>query len=224
MTIRAKLATAIVVAVAGLALTAGVGIWGMNSLGAKFDDVQEAGEARALALELKYDITDFNGWQTAYGYDNGESRPIFLRSVERFRADIATARKKLTSPAEQTHLDEVDAAFDDFMALDAVAYRALQEGDDEEVRRLFLGPEIGNFQRAAAAAQKLSALEATRAVETDKAFTEARTDALRLLILASIVAAVLVALLLVTAFDLARAAEKTLADSPPPDEPAAGAG
>jgi len=79
MTIRAKLATAIVVAVTGLALTAGVGIWGMNSLGDKFDDVRAAGEAQALALELKYDITDFNGWQTAYGYDDGASRPIFLR-------------------------------------------------------------------------------------------------------------------------------------------------
>ena len=42
MTIRAKLVTAMVVAVAGLALTAGVGIWGMNSLGDKFDDVREA--------------------------------------------------------------------------------------------------------------------------------------------------------------------------------------
>jgi hypothetical protein len=31
---------------------------------------------------------------------------------------------------------------------------------------------------------------------------------------------VLVALLLVTAFDLARAAERTLAAAPPPDEPA----
>ena len=83
MTIRAKLATAIVVAVAGLALTAGVGIWGMNNLGEKFDDVRTAGDAQALALRLKFGITDFNGWQTAYGYDNGASRAIFLRSVGR---------------------------------------------------------------------------------------------------------------------------------------------
>ena len=133
MTIRAKLVTAIVVAVAGLALTAGVGIWGMNSLGDKFDDVREAGQAQALALELKYDITDFNGWQTAYGYDNGASRPIFLRSVMRFREDLATAKNELTTPAEQKLLRDIERAFNAFMALDVVAYRALQNGNADEV-------------------------------------------------------------------------------------------
>ncbi len=221
MTIRAKLATAIVVAVTGLALTAGVGIWGMNSLGDKFDDVRAAGEAQALALELKYDITDFNGWQTAYGYDHGASRPIFLSSVATFREDLATAKDELTSPAEQKLLGEIEKAFNAFMALDVVAYRALQNGNTEEVKRLFLGPEIRNFQSAADGAEQLASLEAARAASTEKAFEDAQDDALRLLILASIVAAVLVALLLVTAFDLARAAERTLAGSPPPEEPAA---
>jgi hypothetical protein len=220
MTIRAKLATAIIVAVTGLALTAGVGIWGMNSLGDKFDDVREAGEAQALALELKYDITDFNGWQTAYGYDNGASRPIFLRSVASFREDLATAKTELTSPAEQQLLADIEDAFNAFMRLDVVAYRALQNGRADEVRRLFLGPEIANFQQAAKGAEDLAELEAARAESTDKAFEDAQTDALRLLILASIIAAVLVALLLVTAFDLARAAERTIAASPP-EEPAA---
>jgi hypothetical protein len=219
MTIRAKLATAIVVAVAGLALTAGVGIWGMNSLGDKFDDVREAGQAQALALELKYDITDFNGWQTAYGYDNGASRPIFLRSLARFREDLATAKDELTSPAEQKLLGDIEQAFNAFMALDVVAYRALQNGNADEVKRLFLGPEIKNFQQAADGAEELATLEAARAAEAEKAFEDAQTDALRLLILASIIAAVLVALLLITAWDLARAAERTLASSPPPDEP-----
>jgi methyl-accepting chemotaxis protein len=219
MTIRAKLVTAIVVAVTGLALTAGVGIWGMNRLGTKFDDVRGAGEAQALALELKYDVTDFNGWQTAYGYDAGASRPTFLSSVARFRSDLAVARRRLTSPAEHQTLDAVEAAFNDFMALDATAYTALQEGRPHTVRRIFLGPEIVNFQRAAAAAGRLATLEASRAAATEQAFTDARSDALRLLVGASIVAALLVALLLVTAFDLARAAEQTLASSPPPDDP-----
>jgi hypothetical protein len=217
MTIRAKLVAAIVVAVAGLALTAGVGIWGMSRLGTKFDAVRDAADARALALDLKYDITDFNGWQTAYGYDNGASRPTFLSSVARFRADLANARTELQSPTEQDLLDEITAAFEDFMRLDGVAFKALQEGRADEVRRLFLGPEITNFQRAASGAQRLATLEAVRASATDKAFTDERSDALRLLILASVIAAVLVALLLVTAFDLARAAERTLAASPPED-------
>ena len=220
MTIRAKLATAIVVAVAGLALTAGVGIWGMNRLGDKFDDVRAAGEAQALALELKFGITDFNGWQTAYGYDNGASRPIFLSSVAQFREDLANAKKELTSPAEQKLLADIEKAFNAFMALDVVAYRALQKGNTDEVRRIFLGPEIVNFQRAAKGAEDLAALEAARAAAADKSFEDAQNEALRLLILASIIAAVLVALLLVTALDLARAAERTLAESPP-EEPSA---
>ena len=220
MTIRAKLATAIVVAVTGLALTAGVGIWGMNRLGDKFDDVRAAGEAQALALELKFAITDFNGWQTAYGYDNGASRPIFLRSVTSFREDLATAKKELTSPAEQKLLADIEKAFNSFMALDVIAYRALQDGRTDEVRRIFLGPEIVNFQRAAQGAEDLAELEAARAAAADKSFEDAQNEALRLLILASIIAAVLVALLLVTALDLARAAERTLAESPPEEPPA----
>jgi hypothetical protein len=219
MTIRAKLATAIVVAVTGLALTAGVGIWGMNRLGDKFDDVRAAGEAQALALDLKFAITDFNGWQTAYGYDNGASRPIFLRSVTSFREDLATAKKELTSPAEQKLLADIEKAFNSFMALDMIAYRALQDGRTDEVRRIFLGPEIANFQRAAKGAEDLAELEAARAAEADKSFEDAQNEALRLLILASIIAAVLVALLLVTALDLARAAERTLAESPPEEPP-----
>jgi hypothetical protein len=221
MTIRAKLVAAIVVTVAGLALTAGVGIWGMDRLGTRFDAVQEAGEARATALELKYDVTDFNGWQTAYGYDNGASRPIFLRSVARFRMDLALAKEQLARPREQELLGQIESAFNEFMRLDDVAFAALQQGRTGAVKRIFLGPEIENFQRAAAGADALSRLELARASQADKAFSEARRDALRLLVIASIIAAVMVALLLVTAIDLARAAERALAAGPAADPPQA---
>ena len=56
-----KLYTAIVVVVAGLVLTAGVGIAAMSHLGNRFDAVHGASNARALALQLKFDVTDFNG-------------------------------------------------------------------------------------------------------------------------------------------------------------------
>jgi Tar ligand binding domain homologue len=42
MTIRAKLYAALAVTVAGLLVTAGVGIWGMSRLGDRFDEVQQA--------------------------------------------------------------------------------------------------------------------------------------------------------------------------------------
>ncbi len=215
MTIRAKLYAALAVTVAGLLVTAGVGIWGMSRLGDRFDEVQTASEARALALQLKFDVTDFNGWQTAYGYDNGQSRPIFLDSVRRFRADFGRARQELTRPQEQRALDEIEAAFDDFMELDAEAFAALQAGRTEEVKRLFLGPELENFDRAATAAQRLSAYEAARVTTQDRAFKDARKDALRLLIAVSVIAALLVVILLITANDLAKAAESALERHPP---------
>jgi CHASE3 domain sensor protein len=215
MTIRAKLYAALAVTIAGLLVTAGVGIWGMSRLGDRFDEVQRASEAQALALQLKFDVTDFNGWQTAYGYDNGQSRPIFLRSVERFRANLAQARRELTRPQEQRVLDEIESAFDDFMELDDQAFAALQAGRAEEVKRLFLGPELTNFDRAATAAQRLAAYEAARVTAQDKAFKDARKDALRLLIAVSAIAALLVVILLITANDLAKSAETALERRPP---------
>jgi hypothetical protein len=211
MTIRAKLVTAIVVSVTGLALTAGVGIWAMSSLGDRFDRVQAASDARALALQLKFDITDFNGWQTAYGYDNGKSRTLYLRAFSRFKTNLATARDVLDRPNEVRLVDEIQAATTDFDRLDARAWTALQAGRTDQVRRIFLGPEIENFQRAAAAAQALADVEARRAGAEDRKFEDARKEALRLLIGAAIVAALLVVLLLVTAIDLARLAERALA-------------
>ena len=210
MTIRAKLYTATVVAVAALALTVGVGIWAMAGLADRFDHVQRAADARALALELKFGVTDFNGWQTAYGYDNGRSRPIFLGSVDRFSKTLAQARQELTRAEEQALLDRVEAAFDDFMRLDVDAYAALRRGRAARVRRILLGPEIANFRRAAAAADELAAAEDAHAASQERAFRDAREDALRFLIAAAVIAALLVVILLVTASDLARRAERTL--------------
>jgi hypothetical protein len=210
VTIRAKLYTAIVVAVAGLAVTAGVGIWALTRLSDRFDAVQRASDDRALALQLKFDVTDFNGWQTAYGYDRGRSRPIFLASVRRFRSDLARANERLRGPAEVRILERVEGAFADFMRLDAAAWKALRAGRVAEVRRLFLGPEIANFGRAATAAQQLATHEDSRAASEERSFRSSKKDALRFLIVAAIVAALLVAILLVTAIDLAKAAERSL--------------
>ncbi len=214
MTIRAKLYAALAVTVVGLVVTAGVGIAGMSRLGDRFDDVEAASRAQALALQLKFDVTDFNGWQTAYGYDNGESRPIFLSSVQRFRSDFAQARRQLTRTQEKAHLDQIDSAFMDFMRLDDQAFAALQAGHKAVVRRIFLGPELVHFGRAAAASQQLASYEANRVSVQDKDFKDARRDALRLLIAVSAIAGLLVVILLITANDLARAAEGKLAERP----------
>jgi CHASE3 domain sensor protein len=211
VSIRAKLYAAIVVTVAGLALTVGTGVWAMDRLGDRFNDVQTAADARALALQLKFDVTDVNGWQTAYGYDGGRSRPTFLRAVKRFRETLARARRELRRPQEIRFVDEIDSAFDDFMRLDEEAFAALQTGRSEEVRRILLGPELRNFARAARAAEKLATAEDAHATAQERAFRNARRDALRFLLLAALITGVLVAVLLVTATDLARSAEQALA-------------
>src|SRR5215212_11994978 len=100
VTIRAKLYVAILLSVLGPVITIAVALHGMQRLGDRFDEVQGRADHRALALDLKFGVTDFNGWQTAYGYDDGASRPRFERSVEAFTADFATARRKLTDARE----------------------------------------------------------------------------------------------------------------------------
>jgi hypothetical protein len=206
VTIRAKLYTAIVVVIAGLALTAGVGITAMSRLGDRFDSVQRAADARALALQLKFDVTDFNGWQTAYGYDDGASRPRFENSVRRFRADFATARRELSAPTEVRLLREIGARFDRFIELDDVAYAALQRGDDARVKRIFLGPELRLFDQMALRSEALARYEARGALATEKAFDDSREDSRRALIAVGLGAALVIVLLLITAADIARLA------------------
>ena len=103
MTIRAKLYIAILLTILGPVVTIAVALHGMQRLGDRFDEVQTRADQRALALDLKFGVTDFNGWQTAYGYDNGASRPRFIASVREFRRDRAIAQRVLTDPQERRH-------------------------------------------------------------------------------------------------------------------------
>lgn len=206
MTIRAKLYIAILLSVLGPVITIVVALHGMQRLGDRFDEVQARSEHRALALDLKFDVTDFNGWQTAYGYDNGASRPRFERSVRQFRADLNAARNELTDKRERRILDNIRSKFDDFMRLDAEAYRALKRGDEARVKRIFLGPELELFDAMAQHADELARYEGRGATDTEKAFDRAREDSRRGLIAVALGAALVIILLLVTASDIARLA------------------
>ena len=123
MTIRAKLYVAILLTVLGPVITIAVALHGMQRLGDRFDEVQQRADHRALALDLKFDVTDFNGWQTAYGYDDGASRPRFEASVRRFRADFNAARNELTDPRETRILHRYRRAL---RAVHAAGCRGLQ--------------------------------------------------------------------------------------------------
>jgi hypothetical protein len=206
VTIRAKLYVAILLTVIGPVVTIAVALNGMNSLGDRFTEVQERSERRALALNLKYGVTDVNGWQTAYGYDDGASRGRFLAAVRVFRGNLTEARSSLTDRAEQRLLDELRSSFDQFMRLDSAAFDALERGDDARVKRIFLGPELDLFETMAARAQELARYEARRASATEGTFDDSREDSRRGLIAVALGALLVIVLLLVTAADIARMA------------------
>lgn len=206
MTIRAKIYAAIVLTVIGPLATIAVALDGMSRLGDRFDEVQQRARVQAIALQLKFGVTDVNGWQTAYGYDDGTSRPRFDASVAAFRRQLATARAKLTTPSERALLERMDARFAAFMALDRRAYAALRSGRPERTKALFLGPEIINFEAMAAAAESLAAYESRQAAATQRAFDDERRDARRRLILVALGAALAIVLLLAAANDVVRMA------------------
>src|SRR5215210_5590135 len=140
MTIRAKLYAAIVLTILGPLATTAVALHGMGQMGDRFDEVRERARHESIALELKFSVTDVNGWQTAYGYDNGRSRPVFERTAAEFQRDLRRAGATLTDSRERALLSELRRDFAAFMSLDVVAYRALRQGRERQVRRIFLGP------------------------------------------------------------------------------------
>jgi hypothetical protein len=206
MTIRAKLYAAIVLTILGPLATTAVALHGMDQMGDRFDEVQERARHESVALELKFAVTDMNGWQTAYGYDNGRSRPVFVRSVATLRSDLRRADATLTDSRERMLLTRLRHDFAGFMALDRVAYRALQAGHEGRVRDIFLGPEIARFRAMAETADALASYERRRAAATQRAFDDARDDARKRLITVALGAGIVIVLLLVTASDVARLA------------------
>jgi hypothetical protein len=206
MTIRAKLYAAIVLTILGPLATTAVALHGMGQMGDRFDEVQERGRHEVIALELKFDVTDMNGWQTAYGYDDGRSRPVFERSVETLREDLRRATLRLRDPRERELLADLERDFGEFMRLDEIAYEALQAGREQRVEDIFLGPEIARFSAMAETADRLADYEASRARATEVAFDDARDDARKRLIAVALGAGIVIVLLLVTAGDVARLA------------------
>ena len=206
MTIRAKLYAAIVLTILGPLATTVVALQGMAELGDRFDEVHQRAEQEAIARELKFLVTDVNGWQTAYGYAEGELRGRFVNSAQELRAELKLADETFTGERELQLLGQLNQEFDAFMHLDALAWNALQEGDSEETKRILLGPELRRFEAMASTAEELAAYQAEQATATDASFDDARDDARRRLIAVALGAGVVILLLLVTANDIARMA------------------
>ena len=206
MTIRAKLYAAMAMTVLGPLVTIAVAFGAFSSLSDRFDEVTARSERQALALELKYAVTDVNGWQTAYGYDGGASRPRFDASAQHVRDLLVQARRELTERDERALVARIRSSFGAFMALDVTAYRALRSGQDARVRRLFLGPEIRNFEAMAGAANDLASEEARLTAQVQRRFDKRISDGKKALVVVGLGAGVLIVLLLLTASDIARLA------------------
>jgi hypothetical protein len=215
VTIRAKLYAAMVMTVLGPVVTIGVAFAAFSSLSDRFDEVAARSDRQALALEIKYAVTDVNGWQTAYGYDDGRSRPQFERSAQNVRQLLARAQREMTEPRERAILARLRSSFDAFMRLDVVAHDALRDGREARVRQIFLGPEIRNFEAMASAAGQLAAEEARRNAEVEQKFDDRLSDAKKALVVVGLGAGVLIILLLLTASDIARLALERHAEREP---------
>jgi hypothetical protein len=226
MTIRAKLYTAILLTILGPLATTAVALHGMGEMGDSFDAVDARARDESLARELKFGVTDMNGWQTAYGYDDGRSRPRFVRSAAELRRNLEQAASIFTQPRERSLLGSLQSGFDRFMALDVVAWRALQAGDLQRTKAILLGPELVRFEAMAAAAERLASYEAQLAEDANRAFSDARDTARRRMIAVALGAALVIILLLFTANDVARMAleEERRTRPTPASEPEGGQG
>ena len=206
MTIRAKLYAAIVLTILGPLATTAVALHGMSQMGDRFDEVRQSAEHEAIARELKFVVTDMNGWQTAYGYAGGDFRDRFLASAAELRRDLETADQTFTDERERGLLERLQQNFNRFMDLDEVAWRSLRTGDPDRTKRILLGPELSQFETMADTADELADYELEQATATEDSFDDARDEARRRLIAVALGAAVVVVLLLVTANDIAKMA------------------
>jgi hypothetical protein len=206
MTIRAKLYAAIVLTILGPLATTAVALHGMSEMGDRFDEVRQSGEREALAREIKFSVTDMNGWQTAYGYAGGDFRDRFLASAAKLRDDLDAGAETFTDTPESGLFEQLQQNFRRFMELDAVAWHALQNSDPARTKQILLGPELRQFETMADTADQLADLEVQQATATENSFDQVRDDARKRLIAVALGAGVVVILLLVTANDIARMA------------------
>lgn len=206
MSIRAKLIAAIALTVLGPVVTIGVALTAFGTLSDRFEDVRRSSAGERLALDLKFAVTDMNGWQTAYGYDGGRSRPRFEAAAAETEELLARARRELTAPSERELLAQLDDAFRRFMELDADAWEALEDGREGETKRILLGPELELFERMARLADDLAGGQQRAALAAEVEFDEARDTARKELVAVGIGAGVVIVLLLLTVQDVVRLA------------------
>ncbi len=206
MTIRARLFAAIALTVLGPVVSIAVALSAFAELGDRFDDVQAAAARQGLALDLKFSVTDMNGWQTAYGYGDGRFRDRFVTAADETESLLARADRGITSPPERAQVAELRGEFAAFMALDEEAWAALEDGRPEETKRILLGPELRHFETMAEVAGALAVAQDRHVAAAADGFEQAQDDARRELVAVAIGAGIVIVLLLLTVQDVVRLA------------------
>ena len=206
MTIRGKLVAAIALTVIGPLVTIAVALSAFGTLGDRFDDVERASARQVVALDLKFAVTDMNGWQTAYGYGDGRFRDRFVASADGTEALIVRAGREITAAPERALVEDLEREFAAFMGLDDDAWTALQADRPEETKRILLGPELEHFEAMAKAADDLATAQDRHVAEARAGFDDARDRARRELVAVAIGAGIVIVLLLITVQDVVRLA------------------
>src|SRR3954453_8983526 len=97
-----------------------VALSGMARLGDRSDQVEERAARQALALELKFAVTDLNGWQRGYGYEHGDSPPRFEQPRPEVLRVLARTARRLTDARESAWLGRLRTGLRGFLAVDEV--------------------------------------------------------------------------------------------------------
>ena len=132
-------------------------------MGDRFDEVSERAEHESVARELKFLVTDMNGWQTAYGYAGGDLRARFVASAAELRRELELAGDELTDEREQPLLEPAQRSSSTGSWSSTRSPGASSRPDNpEETKRILLGPELRRFEAMAATAEELADYEAER--------------------------------------------------------------
>lgn len=122
------------------------------------------------ALEVKFLVADFNGWQTAYAFDivrgtpdatddDARVRSKFLASAAIFHERLRRMREEPSIPDEHSELETLEKAFQQFMAIDKTIIAAYRGGGTVAVQHaneLVLGRELEIFQELTVAITRLT--------------------------------------------------------------------
>src|SRR4051794_22961155 len=122
-----------------LVVVAGVGLWGSSRQESSTKDISHDVSSLQDVSQLKYLAADFNGWQTAYGFDAVRSpgtpiddakgsRKRFLDSTRAFEAELAVAQRSSVAAEDKQDIDAMRTDFDRFMSIDEQVVAGYRQG------------------------------------------------------------------------------------------------